>query len=266
MGCGDGTAVGQILPDIFHTIPNLSHHSSKAEVSTRSPLYRLYSYRDHSFFGCIVWGDWGTAGFISGTSDVYLPVSGSLVAYRLPYGAIRTSGGRILAAGKLWFWVPEIMRDMVWTCWGNIIAFGKRHIPITKKKWYYLYVHLGNNLMMIIIIVHINDDTCGVSWPIIRCIVIDLMSLCCSNHDTLPVLGTFLSSKMTINAQERYISYHDYTSTFFLYDKRNKLKLDCIDRYVESRWIRDKRKKERMNEWITKRISDPRHPRILYHW
>ena len=24
---------------------------------------------------------------ISGTSDVYLPVSGSLVAYRLPYGA-----------------------------------------------------------------------------------------------------------------------------------------------------------------------------------
>ena len=40
--------------------------------------------------------------------DVYLPVSGSLVAYRLPYGVpplpIRTSGGRILAAGE----VPEI--------------------------------------------------------------------------------------------------------------------------------------------------------------
>ena len=57
---------------------------------------------------------------ISGTSDVYLPVSGSLVAYRLPYGAgwlIRTSGGRILAAGKL---VPEInLRSCLHRLWST---------------------------------------------------------------------------------------------------------------------------------------------------
>ena len=44
--------------------------------------------------GCVLIGGrvmtqllYTTPELISGTSDVYLPVSGSLVAYRLPYGA-----------------------------------------------------------------------------------------------------------------------------------------------------------------------------------
>jgi hypothetical protein len=42
VGCGEGTAVGQILPDIFHAIPNLSHHQvptvGKHPLSALPPL------------------------------------------------------------------------------------------------------------------------------------------------------------------------------------------------------------------------------------